>query len=48
MDGPRRRARRYLAPVRILLGLYDVWNIAQRKRDNLARVECVTVAMSTI
>lgn len=32
MDGPRNRARRYLAPVRRDVGLNVVWNIEHRSR----------------
>jgi hypothetical protein len=46
MDGPRRRALRYFAPVLILLGLYDVWNIEHRRRVNAARRAGAIVAMA--
>lgn len=45
MDGPRRRARRYFAPVRIDVGLYEVWNTVQRVLTRAASLEGAMDAM---
>ena len=45
MDGPRRRARRYFAPVLTDVGLYEVWKTVQRVLTRAASLEGVMDAM---
>jgi len=45
MDGPRRRARRYFAPVLTDVGLYDVWKTVQRVLTRAASLEGAMDAM---
>jgi hypothetical protein len=45
MDGPRRRARRYFAPVLTDVGLYEVWKTVQRVLTRAASLEGATDAM---
>lgn len=45
MDGPRRRALRYFAPVLMDVGLYEVWKTVQRVLTRAASLEGATDAM---
>jgi len=45
MDGPRRRARRYFAPVLTDVGLYEAWKTVQRVLTRAASLEGATDAM---
>jgi len=45
MDGPRRRARRYFAPVLADVGLYEVWKTVQRVLMRAASLEEAMDAM---
>ena len=45
MEGPRKRARRYFAPVLTDVGLYEVWKTAQRVFTRAASLEGAMDAM---